>query len=82
MFFFFQIKVDVAGLVEKYFGPVYPAEVRTSLVREARDLLVTSYLGDLARFETEFCIPAALEARRLKEESEKQVRDLTPIFLL
>uniref|UniRef100_A0A023F1C1 Putative multidomain protein n=3 Tax=Triatoma infestans TaxID=30076 RepID=A0A023F1C1_TRIIF len=65
---------DVVGLVDRYFGPVYPdyPEVRMALVREARDLLVTGYLGDMVRFENEFCQPAALAGRELIETAERE----------
>ncbi|KAL1130857.1 hypothetical protein AAG570_012098, partial [Ranatra chinensis] len=63
---------DVSTLVDRYFGHVYPdyGQVRETLVRQARDLLVCRYLGSLNDFETEFCVPASKEAQLLRQLSE------------
>lgn len=56
----FQVKGDVESLVDKYFGSLYRnyEQSKRGLIRQARDLLVCEYLGNLQRFESEFCIPA------------------------
>ncbi|XP_054274639.1 uncharacterized protein LOC128994254 [Macrosteles quadrilineatus] len=57
----FEAKTEIERLTDKYFGPLYSNYPRTRpvLVRQARDLLVCSYHGNTARFEAEFCQPAA-----------------------
>lgn len=68
--FLFQGKGgDVASLVDRLMGPLYHnyRQTRTVLVRQARDLLVCEYLGNLQRFETEFCLPAASLLRGVQE---------------
>ncbi|GAB0100255.1 uncharacterized protein DMENIID0001_162620 [Sergentomyia squamirostris] len=52
----------VATLVDKYLSHIYPGyhdHLRSMLVRQARDLLVCTFHGNLARFEAEFLIPGA-----------------------
>ncbi|KAF4522615.1 hypothetical protein B566_EDAN003597 [Ephemera danica] len=52
---------DVAGLVETLLGPLYPnfEHSRAVLVRQARDLLVCRFHGNLSQFEGSFLRPAA-----------------------
>lgn len=71
-----QGKGDVASLVDRLMGPLYPNYDRTRmvLVRQARDLLVCEYLGNLSRFEAEFCVPAAALLGRIKDRLEKVCR--------
>ncbi|GLV42576.1 Puratrophin-1-like [Carabus blaptoides fortunei] len=66
-------KGDVASLVDRLMGPLYPNYDRTRmvLVRQARDLLVCEYLGNLSRFEAEFCVPAAALLGSIKDRLEK-----------
>ncbi|XP_046395693.1 uncharacterized protein LOC124162954 isoform X2 [Ischnura elegans] len=74
-------KEDVAGLVDLLLVPIYIAAaatdgsapaaaaveaIRRVLVRQARDVLVCSFLGDLKRFRVEFCLPAAKVLQRVK----------------
>lgn len=56
----FQVKGDVESLVDKYFGSLYKnyEQSKKGLVRQARDLLVCEYHGNLQRFESEFCAQA------------------------
>lgn len=45
-----------------HLGAIYPQyweSTRAVLVRQARDLLVCTFHGDLSRFEVEFLSPAA-----------------------
>lgn len=69
----FQDKGDVARLMDHLMGPLYSNYdgTRTVLVRQARDLLVCEYLGNIARFEEEFCIPAAQLLKAMKDQVEK-----------
>lgn len=68
MFCLFQVKSDVAILVEKYFGALYENFELTKkcLVRQARDLLVCEYHGCLQKFEKEYCVQAAKLLQRVK----------------
>ncbi|KAH0811265.1 hypothetical protein GEV33_011527 [Tenebrio molitor] len=70
--FLFQVKSDVASLVDKYFGSLYENYQlsKNCLVRQARDLLVCEYHGCLHRFENEFCTQAAKLLQRVKKSSD------------
>lgn len=49
-------------LVDRYLGAHYPnyfESTRAPLLRQARDLLLYAFHGDLLRFEKEFLSPAA-----------------------
>ncbi|XP_059614916.1 uncharacterized protein LOC132260659 [Phlebotomus argentipes] len=53
---------SVATLVDRYLSHLYPGyhdHVRSLLVRQARDLLVCTFHGNLSRFEAEFLAPGA-----------------------
>ncbi|RZF45669.1 hypothetical protein LSTR_LSTR010392 [Laodelphax striatellus] len=52
---------DLEYLVDKHLSKFYPnySRTRAVLVRQARDLLVCEFGGDLARFGSEFVLPAA-----------------------
>jgi hypothetical protein len=71
----FQNKSDVASLVERHLGFLYPnfPRVRPILVRQARDLLVCTFHGNLARFEREFCIPATELLRAVRNIADRKV---------
>ncbi|XP_062544134.1 uncharacterized protein LOC134211362 isoform X2 [Armigeres subalbatus] len=52
----------IEKLIDQHFGPLYPDyadHTRPVLVRQARDLLVCTFHGDLERFEAGFLRPAA-----------------------
>ncbi|KDR23948.1 hypothetical protein L798_08872 [Zootermopsis nevadensis] len=68
-------KCDVATLVERYLGSLYPnfPRVRPILVRQARDLLVCTFHGNLARFECEFCVPASQLLREVRDIADRKV---------
>ena len=70
-----QNKCDVASLVERYLGALYPnfPRVRPVLVRQARDILVCTYHGNLMRFEREFCVPAAELLQGVKDVASRKV---------
>ncbi|XP_044733590.1 uncharacterized protein LOC123296194 [Chrysoperla carnea] len=76
-----EVKCDVASLVDRLLGPLYPnfKNTRSVLVRQARDILVCEYMGNISKFETEFCIPAATLLRHVKNKVEfKQKKSLDP----
>lgn len=63
---------SVVDLVDRHLGPLYPyywTAVRAVLVRQARDLLVCTFHGDLSRFERDFLSPAAKLIEIIKCES-------------
>jgi len=81
----FQNKSDVASLVERHLGSLYPnfPRVRPILVRQARDLLVCTFHGNLARFEREFCIPATELLRAVRDIADRKVcTDTFRVFLI
>ncbi|XP_021923306.1 uncharacterized protein LOC110831512 isoform X4 [Zootermopsis nevadensis] len=71
-------KCDVATLVERYLGSLYPnfPRVRPILVRQARDLLVCTFHGNLARFECEFCVPASQLLREVRDIADRKSGDV------
>lgn len=68
-------KCSVAHLVDHYLGKLYPdyeSHTRTVLVRQARDLLLCTFHGDLRRFEVEFLEPAADILKQVKNNHQQQ----------
>lgn len=63
LIFHLQTNCGVANLVDRYLGHLYPEyleHTRPVLIRQARDLLVCTFHGDLTKFEEEFLSPAAI----------------------
>lgn len=63
----------VANLVDRYLGHLYPYymdHTRTVLVRQARDILVCTYHGNLECFEHEFLAPTAELVGQIKVKCE------------
>ncbi|KXJ81340.1 hypothetical protein RP20_CCG020312 [Aedes albopictus] len=59
----------IEKLIDLHFGPLYPDyadHTRPVLIRQARDLLVCTFHGDLERFEAGFLRPAASIVGELK----------------
>uniref|UniRef100_A0A182WLP4 Uncharacterized protein n=1 Tax=Anopheles minimus TaxID=112268 RepID=A0A182WLP4_9DIPT len=60
---------SIESLIDHYLGPLYPDyadHTRPMLIRQARDLLVCTYHGDLERFEVDFLRPATDIVRELR----------------
>ncbi|XP_052895874.1 uncharacterized protein LOC128303061 [Anopheles moucheti] len=60
---------SIESLIDHYLGPLYPDYVdhtRPMLIRQARDLLVCTFHGDLERFEADFLRPATDIVRELR----------------
>ncbi|KFB50965.1 AGAP006188-PC-like protein [Anopheles sinensis] len=60
---------SVEDLIDRYLGPLYPHyadHTRPMLIRQARDLLVCTFHGDLERFEGHFLRPATDIVRELR----------------
>lgn len=72
----FQTKTEIERLTDRYFGALYPnyKVTRPVLVRQARDLLVCQYHGNTARFEAEFCAPAA---KLMEDVAERAVLEVS-----
>ncbi|KAL0280047.1 UNVERIFIED_CONTAM: hypothetical protein PYX00_001460 [Menopon gallinae] len=62
------MKWDLTNIVEVLFQPLYEnfRGSRSVLMRQARDLLLCTYAGNVSQFNEEFCIPAGRLIRRLK----------------
>ncbi|XP_062708318.1 uncharacterized protein LOC134288220 isoform X2 [Aedes albopictus] len=71
----------IEKLIDLHFGPLYPDyadHTRPVLIRQARDLLVCTFHGDLERFEAGFLRPAASIVGELKSSYlQGQVSDVT-----
>lgn len=68
-FFYLQNYCGVANLVDRYLGNLYPYykdHTRNVLVRQARDILVCTYHGNLECFEHEFLSPTAILVEQIK----------------
>lgn len=77
-FFSFQTNCGVANLVDRYLGHLYPEyleHTRPVLIRQARDLLVCTFHGDLTKFEEEFLAPAA----NIIDEAKRSCCDLKTV---
>uniref|UniRef100_A0A182T8T5 Uncharacterized protein n=1 Tax=Anopheles maculatus TaxID=74869 RepID=A0A182T8T5_9DIPT len=60
---------SIESLIDRYLGPLYPDyadHTRPMLIRQARDLLVCTFHGDLERFEGDFLRPATDIVRELR----------------
>ncbi|XP_035910129.1 uncharacterized protein LOC118511319 isoform X3 [Anopheles stephensi] len=60
---------SIESLIDHYLGPLYPDyadHTRPMLIRQARDLLVCTFHGDLERFEGDFLRPATDIVRELR----------------
>uniref|UniRef100_A0A182NJZ8 Uncharacterized protein n=1 Tax=Anopheles dirus TaxID=7168 RepID=A0A182NJZ8_9DIPT len=60
---------SIETLIDHYLGPLYPDyadHTRPTLIRQARDLLVCTFHGDLERFEGHFLRPATAIVRELR----------------
>lgn len=85
--FSLQTNCGVANLVDRYLGHLYPEyqeHTRPVLIRQARDLLVCTFHGDLTKFEEDFLSPAANiidEAKRSCCTSETVSAETDFLFL-
>ncbi|KAL1387503.1 hypothetical protein pipiens_012735 [Culex pipiens pipiens] len=68
----------IEQLIDQHFGLLYPDygdHTRPVLVRQARDLAVCTYHGDLERFEEGFLRPAAHIVRGLRAAYLQRTRN-------
>lgn len=71
MFFFLSLlilqgRVDVASLVRNLLGPIYGENVLDLLTRQARDILVCAYHGNLEMFVELYLSPASKLLAKVK----------------
>ncbi|XP_070494733.1 uncharacterized protein Pura isoform X3 [Chironomus tepperi] len=62
---------SVSSLIDKYLGQLYPLymeHTRDVLIRQARDILVCTFHGDLTSFEDIFLSPAAVIIAKIKQK--------------
>ena len=72
--------ISVTNLVDKYIGRYYWNYEHTKevLIRQARDVLVCEYSGDITKFEQNFCLPLSTLLRDIYEEAKVEVSLLKP----
>lgn len=61
----------MSSLIDKYLGQLYPLyreHTRDVLIRQARDILVCTFHGDLTAFEEVFLSPAAVIIAKIKQK--------------
>jgi hypothetical protein len=71
----------VSNLIDKYLGQLYPhykEQTRDVLIRQARDILVCTFHGDISAFEEVFLSPAAGIIAKIKQQFP--VNDAVSIF--
>lgn len=68
-----QVKGDVASLVRSLLGPIYGEAVLDILIRQARDILVCAYHGNLVNFVKSYLLPASELLARLKRLATQTV---------
>lgn len=62
-------------MVRGYLGPIYGEEVLDLLTRQARDILVCAYHGNLDNFVKSFLSPAAILLARIKRFASQKVSE-------
>lgn len=61
----------MSSLIDNYLGQLYPLyreHTRDVLIRQARDILVCTFHGDLVAFEQSFLMPAAGIVEKIKQK--------------
>lgn len=69
----FQTRGDAASLVRIYLGPIYGEDVLDLLTRQARDILVCAYHGNLENFVKSYLSPAANLLEEVKRIATERV---------
>ncbi|XP_063986274.1 uncharacterized protein LOC135167228 isoform X2 [Diachasmimorpha longicaudata] len=76
---------DVASLVRNLLGPIYGEKVLDQLTRQARDILVCAYHGNLESFVESYLSPASVLLGRVKstvtETDDESLPDGWPLTL-
>lgn len=68
-----QARGDVASLVRNFLGPIYGEGVLDLLTRQARDILVCAYHGNLDNFVKSYLSPAAGLLAEIKRFASQKV---------
>lgn len=68
-----QGRGDVASLVRNLLGPIYGDGVINLLIRQARDILVCAYHGNLENFLRTYLSPAATLIAEVKTVASETV---------
>lgn len=72
----FQTRGDAASLVRTFLGPIYGEDVLDLLTRQARDILVCAYHGNLENFVKSYLSPAANLLEEVKRITTERVSKL------
>lgn len=75
-----QGRGDVASLVRNLLGPIYGDGVINLLIRQARDILVCAYHGNLENFLKTYLSPAALLLAEVKSTASETVSPFHFLF--
>lgn len=62
---------SVSSLIDKYLGQLYPQyweHTRDILIRQARDVFICTFHGDVTSFEEIFLSPAAVIIAKIKQK--------------
>lgn len=68
-----QNRGDFASLVRNLLGPIYGDSVMNLLIRQARDILVCAYHGNLENFVRTYLSPAAALLAEVKNVASETV---------
>ena len=71
-----QTRGDAASLVRTFLGPIYGEYVIELLTRQARDILVCAYHGNLENFVKSYLSPAANLLQEVKRIATERVSKL------
>lgn len=72
-----QGRGDVASLVRNLLGPIYGDGVINLLIRQARDILVCAYHGNLENFLKTYLSPAATLLAEVKSAAASEMVSIT-----
>lgn len=76
-FIMLQNRGDFASLVRNLLGPIYGDSVMNLLIRQARDILVCAYHGNLENFVRTYLSPAAVLLAEVKNVASETVSFFT-----
>lgn len=68
-----QSRGDFASLVRSLLGPIYGEGVMSLLIRQARDILVCAYHGNLDNFVRTYLSPAAALLTEVRSAARETV---------
>ena len=71
----FQARGDAASLVRSFLGPIYGEDVLDLLTRQARDILVCAYHGNLENFVKSYLSPATNLLAEVKQIATERVSE-------